>query len=80
VGSVFNLQLSRARPGDSVTFTIHEPGGHAFVGVAHRPNPAGTISTYFRTTQQNPPGVYTVIATGALGTSASADFVVTAAT
>jgi LysM repeat protein len=77
VGSVFNLNLSRARPRDYITFTIHEPGGHTFVGVAHRPNPDGTISTYFRTTQENPPGLYTVIATGVLGTSASADFLVT---
>jgi hypothetical protein len=74
VGAVFKLNLTGARPTETVTFEIDSPGGRKFTGPPHTAAPDGSVSTYYVTTQGDPPGMYDVIATGNQGTSVRAAF------
>ena len=77
MGTVFSLSFSGATQTETITFQVEGPGGQTFTGSPHNPAPDGTVSTYYATTQGDLPGSYTVVATGSLGSSARAAFVVT---
>jgi LysM repeat protein len=74
VGTVFNLNLTGAKPTETVTFEIDAPNGRKFTGPPHTVGPDGSVSTVYVTTQTDQPGSYHVVATGNQGTSATAGF------
>jgi LysM repeat protein len=74
VGAVFNLNLTGAKPGESITFEIDSPDGRKFTGPAHTATAQGTVTATYLTTEQDPPGAYSVVAIGSQGTSARGSF------
>ena len=80
LGAVFNLNLTGAKPAETVTFEIDGPGDSKFTGPPHTPTPDGKVSTVYVTTEGDPPGTYTVVVTGNLGSSARGTFQITPAT
>jgi LysM repeat protein len=74
VGNIFNFKLTGAKPAEAVTFEIDSPDGRKSTGQPHTASAQGTVLASYLTTQDNGPGVYVVIATGAMGTSAKSSF------
>jgi LysM repeat protein len=72
--AVFNLNLTGAKPAETVLFEIVSPDDRKFIGPPHTATPDGSVSTTYLTTPGDPPGVYKVLAAGNLGTLARADF------
>jgi LysM repeat protein len=70
----FRLHLTGVKPSEVIIFEIGFPDGRKFTGPHHVAEPDGTVSTTFLTTQDDPPGTYTVVATGNQGTSAKSSF------
>jgi LysM repeat protein len=73
--TVFDIALSGAIPGESVTFAITSPDGGVFEGQPHAVPEEGTATGAYRSAGE-PPGTFTVVATGDRGTNATATFVV----
>ena len=76
VGTVFNLNLTGARPTENVTFQIVGPTGTKFTGSPHTIGPSSAVATVYVTTQADQPGKYTIVVTGDQGTTATAAFAV----
>ena len=77
--AVFNLNLTGAKPTETVLFEIVAPDGRKFIGPPHTATSDGSVSTTYLTTPPEPPGVYKVLAAGNLGTLARANFRIDAA-
>lgn len=75
-GTSFHLTMIGAGAGESVVFQVDAPSGKSFTGPPHSPDDAGAVSAVYQTTPQDPPGTYTVHATGSQGTASQATFVV----
>jgi LysM repeat protein len=73
-GTVFNINLTGAMPGEEVTFEIDSPAGTKFTGPLHTATADGAVTTDYVTSPTDRPGMYDVIATGKQGTSARATF------
>jgi hypothetical protein len=79
IGTIFNLAAKGLKEGDAVTFEITFPGqGKAFPGAALPVAADGTVSTTYRATMANQPGIYLVRLSGPPGTLAEGRFTVTA--
>jgi len=77
VGTMFTLIGTGFRPGETVTFDVVFPDNKTFNGVPHKTTPDGAVQTTYRATAGNPPGTYTVKATGDQGTTGELQFTVT---
>ncbi len=78
IGTIFNLAAKGLKEGDAVTFEITFPGqGKAFPGAALPVAADGTVSTTYRATMANQPGIYLVRLSGPPGTLAEGRFTVT---
>jgi LysM repeat protein len=78
VGGSVRLKLTGAIEFEIVTFEIDRPTG-PFTGPAHSASGDGVVTTTYELGLADPPGVYTVIATGDQGTRAQATLRVEAA-
>jgi len=78
-GATFELDLTEAKPSQMVTFEIDSPGGGRFTGPPHAVQPDGSASASYVTMPGDPPGTYTVTASGPHGVLARASFNVDAA-
>jgi len=78
VGQGFQLKLTGAKAGESVTFDITSPKGK-FTGRPHTASADGTVTATYQTSIADASGMYTVVANGSEGTTAQATFRVTAA-
>jgi LysM repeat protein len=76
-GQDFQLELVGASPAEKVTFAIDSPRG-TYRGRAHTATDGGEVSAKYKTTPVDATGSYTVTATGDMGTTARATFVVVA--
>jgi LysM repeat protein len=76
-GQDFQLQLVGALPAEKITFAIDSPGG-TYHGRVHTASEGGEVTAKYRTSPVDAPGAYTLTATGDMGTTASAQFVVVA--
>jgi glyoxylase-like metal-dependent hydrolase (beta-lactamase superfamily II) len=65
----------RALPAEKVTFRITTPSG-AFTGPPHVATPDGKVTANYAPGAGDPTGTYTIVASGGLGTTAQATFVV----
>lgn len=72
-GKTVELQLTGARPSETVIFVIDSPAGH-FAGPAHQAGSDGTVTASYRPESGAAPGTYTVAAKGDHGTSLRATF------
>jgi LysM repeat protein len=75
LGESVTLTLEGAHPSETVTFQIALPNG-TFTGPPHSASPEGTVTTSYQPLLEDPPGTYTVTATGTRSTTARATFVV----
>lgn len=73
VGTVFAFELTGAIAAEPVTFTVAGPDGSSFTGPPHPASPEGLVTASYRSAG-DPPGTYTVTATGERGTSVVASF------
>ena len=74
--TVFEISLAGGIPGEAVKFAIQSPDGGVFEGQPHAVPTEGSVTASYRSAGE-PPGTFTVTATGDRGTSATATFVVT---
>jgi LysM repeat protein len=74
VGNIFNFKVTGTKPAEAVTFEIDSPDGRKSTGQPHTASSKGTVLASYLTTQANGPVLYTVIATGSLGTSVRSTF------
>lgn len=72
-GTLFKFALTGAEEGEGITFQVTGPDGAEFTGSPHLASPEGTVMTEYRSAG-DPPGTYTVVATGSRGTSAQATY------
>ncbi len=72
-GVTFELKVTGAQPSETVTFEIDTPDTK-YTGPPHAASADGVVTTKYRTTVDNPPGVYNVVANGNQGTTARASF------
>jgi LysM repeat protein len=77
-GQTFHLELRGAVPSETIHFEIDSPAG-PFKGGPHVVTAAGTVSATYQPAEGDPPGTYTVVATGDKGTTAQASFHLTGA-
>jgi len=75
-GQAFQLTLTGAVPTETITFHIASPAG-IYTGGPHTAATDGRVTATYQTDPNAPPGTYTVTATGNLGTTARAGFIVT---
>lgn len=75
VGASIELELEGAREAETIVFEIQRPTT-PFVGQPHTATTEGEVSASYELGLADPPGEYTVIARGNLGTLAQATFVV----
>jgi LysM repeat protein len=73
VGGSIELTLTGAEPNESITFEIERPTG-TFRGRSHLASSEGEVVTSYQLGVADPPGTYTVIATGDQITSVQATF------
>ena len=76
VGTAFALRAGGFLPGEALTFEIDPPKGRPFIGPAHTAAPDGSATGTYTPQGGDPPGTYTLKATGDRGTRASASLVV----
>ena len=69
------ITLTGALPAEKVTFRITTPSG-AFTGPPHVATPDGKVTANYAPGAGDPTGTYTIVASGGLGTTAQATFVV----
>jgi LysM repeat protein len=79
-GQVFDLKLSGAKPGETVTFLITGPDGSSFTGPPHAVPAGGAVSTSYATSEGDAAGQYQVAAKNGQGTVAQAAFQLTETT
>jgi LysM repeat protein len=78
-GDAFQLALTGAVPSETIRFQI-DSGKAKFTGGPHTSSADGAVSATYVSGLAGPAGTYTVTATGNMGTSVQAHFVVVAAT
>jgi LysM repeat protein len=76
-GQAFHFTLTGAEPSETIIFTIVSPTGRD-TGAPHT-TLDGTVVAIYQTSVGDPAGIRTVLAVGDMGTSLTAQFVVTAA-
>ncbi len=74
-GSLFQFELTGAKPQENVTFEITSPNGK-FTGPPHTVGADGVVKAAYRTEAIAVAGTYTVVAKGSAGTTAQATFTV----
>jgi LysM repeat protein len=79
-GETINLKLTGAEATEGITFKITRPNASTFTGRSHLADSDGTVKTTYTIGATDPPGTYTVTASGDQGTSAQATFEVVPAT
>ncbi|HTK16808.1 MAG TPA: LysM peptidoglycan-binding domain-containing protein [Acidimicrobiia bacterium] len=77
-GQAFRFTLTGAEPSETITFTTVSPTGRD-IGAPHTTLDGTVIATY-HTSVGDPAGIRTVLAAGNMGTSLTAQFVVTVPT
>jgi LysM repeat protein len=70
-GRTVQLELTGAKPSESITFEIISPDG-SFTGDPHTASSEGEVATTYTLNRGDPAGTYTVVATGDQGTVAEA--------
>ena len=78
-GDTVSLKLTGGEATEGITFKIQRPNGTTFTGRSHLADDNGTVKTTYTLSATDPPGTYTVTASGDQGTSAQATFEVVAA-
>ena len=76
-GSAFSFTAGGFKAGEAMNFEVDLPNHTRFVGPSHTAGPDGRVTSTYTALAGDPPGVYVVKATGALGTRAQASLVVT---
>lgn len=79
-GDTINLKLTGAEATEGITFKIQRPNGTTFTGRSHLADDDGTVKTTYTLGVTDPPGTYTVTASGDQGTSVQTTFEVVATT
>jgi LysM repeat protein len=74
-GQAFQLKLTGAVPSETIRFEI-DSATRKYTGGAHTASADGTVTATYQTDLAGPTGTYNVIATGNLGTTIQARFVV----
>jgi LysM repeat protein len=74
-GQAFQLTLTGAVPSETIRFEI-DSATHKYAGGPHTASPDGAVVATYQTDLAAAPGIYNVIATGNLGTTVQARFVV----
>jgi LysM repeat protein len=77
-GNPFELRLTGAKAGETVTFTITAPGQGPYKGPPHIADQNGTVTATYQTGPADPTGTYHITATGDRGTDLHAAFTVEA--
>jgi LysM repeat protein len=77
-GQAFQLKLTGAVPSETIRFEIDSATGK-YTGGPHTASADGAVTTTYQTDLAGPTGIYNVTATGNLGTTVRAGFVVVAA-
>jgi LysM repeat protein len=77
-GQAFQLELTGAVPSETIRFEI-DSATRKYTGGRHTASADGAVTATYQTDLAGPTGVYNVTATGNLGTTVRADFVVAAA-
>jgi LysM repeat protein len=77
-GQEFQFDLTGANPAEKVTFEVASPTSK-YVGGAHTASEDGAVTAKYQTSPLDATGIYTVTATGDMGTLAKASFSVVAA-
>jgi LysM repeat protein len=78
-GAPFQLTLTGAQAGETITFEIDAPGGGKFTGPPHTAAPDGTVTATYQSNSSDNAGSYLVVARGNQGTSVEAALRVDAA-
>jgi LysM repeat protein len=73
-GNPFQLRLTGAKAGETVTFTITAPGQGPYKGPPHIADQNGTVTATYQTGPADPAGTYHITATGDQGTALHAVF------
>jgi LysM repeat protein len=74
-GKEFGIALTGAKPAEKITFTVAYPGG-TYSGRPHTAADDGAVTTVYATEPFDPVGTYSVTASGDMGSTATANFVV----
>jgi LysM repeat protein len=74
-GQAFQLKLTGAVPSETIKFEI-DSGTRRYTGGPHTASADGAVTATYQTDLAAPPGIYHVTATGNLGTTVQASFVV----
>jgi lipoprotein NlpD len=77
-GQAFQLNLTGAVPSETIKFEIDSAKGK-YTGGPHTASADGAVTATYQTALAGPTGIYNVTATGTLGTTVRAGFVVVAA-
>ena len=77
-GHAFQLKLTGAVPSETIRFEI-DSATRKYTGGPHTASADGAVTATYQTDLAGPTGIYNVTATGNLGTTVRADFVVVAA-
>jgi LysM domain. len=77
-GQAFQLKLTGAVPSETIRFEIDSATGK-YTGGPHTASSDGAVTTTYQTDLAGPTGTYNVTATGNLGTTVRAGFVIVAA-
>ncbi len=78
-GAAFQLDLKGAKASETITFEIDSPKGK-YKGRPHLAGTDGAVTATYQTSVGDPPGTYTVVATGNQGTLTEGTFRVLATT
>jgi LysM repeat protein len=73
-GQVFNLDLTGAKPSETITFEIADPSGKTFTGPPHTASATGEVLTYYSTDPGDTSGTYAVNAKGNQGSDTRGTF------
>jgi LysM repeat protein len=73
-GEAFGVNLTGAKPSETITFEIDSPDGKKFTGPPHTASPDGAVTATYQTFPVDATGTYFVMAKGNQGTSAQAIF------
>jgi LysM repeat protein len=78
-GQAFRIELTGARPSETITFEIDSPTGK-YTGGPHIAGSDGTVTATYQTASADPTGIHTVVARGNMGTTLRTSFLVASPT
>ena len=76
-GHAFQLELTGAKPSETIRFTIDSSAGN-FTGGPHTASSDGSVTATYQTAFGGATGIHKVLATGNMGTTIKASFRVVA--